>query len=72
MATVSPLIFRQYDIRGIVGNDITPDIARLVGLAYGTLCRRNGISQVVVGHDNRKSSPELQLSLIHISEPTRP
>ncbi|MCS7265855.1 MAG: phosphomannomutase/phosphoglucomutase [Armatimonadetes bacterium] len=64
MAKVSPLIFRQYDIRGIAGNDINPEVARLIGLAYGTLCRRNGIHQVVVGHDNRKSSPEIQAVLV--------
>ena len=64
MAVVNPLIFRQYDIRGVVGEDITPEVARLIGLAYGTLCRRNGISQVVVGHDNRKSSPELHSAII--------
>lgn len=64
MAAVSPLIFRQYDIRGVVGEDITPEVARLIGLAYGTLCRRNGISQVVVGHDNRKVRPScIQRSL---------
>lgn len=64
MAVVSPIIFRQYDIRGIVGDDITPEVARLIGRAYGTLCRRNGISKVVVGHDNRKSSPELCAAVI--------
>ena len=61
---LNPLIFRQYDIRGVAGDDLTPDIARLIGQAYGTLCRRSGISQVVVGHDNRKSSPELHAAVI--------
>ncbi len=64
MGVVNPLIFRQYDIRGIVGEDLTPEVAQLVGRAYGTLCQRNGIKQVVVGHDNRASSPELQAALI--------
>ena len=64
MASVSPFIFRQYDIRGVVGEDLTPDTARLVGLAYGTLCRRNGISKVVVGHDNRHSSKDLHAAVI--------
>ncbi|HEX3867552.1 MAG TPA: hypothetical protein VHV78_12405, partial [Gemmatimonadaceae bacterium] len=27
-------IFRQYDIRGIVGQDLTPDVANAVGKAY--------------------------------------
>ncbi|MFN3420314.1 MAG: phosphomannomutase/phosphoglucomutase [Armatimonadota bacterium] len=64
MTVVNPLIFRQYDIRGVVGDDINPEVARLIGRAYGTLCRRNGILQVVVGHDNRKSSPDLHAAVI--------
>ncbi|MFN4179790.1 MAG: phosphomannomutase/phosphoglucomutase [Armatimonadota bacterium] len=64
MTVVNPLIFRQYDIRGVVGDDINPEVARLIGLAYGTLCRRNGILQVAVGHDNRKSSPDLHVAVI--------
>jgi len=27
-------IFRQYDIRGIVGRDLTPDAAHAIGCAY--------------------------------------
>ncbi len=64
MVAVSQTIFRQYDIRGIVGQDLTPEVARLVGRAYGTLCRRNGISQVIVGRDNRASSPDIQAALM--------
>ncbi len=64
MVKVNPLIFRQYDIRGIAGEDLTPEVARLVGQAYGTLCRRNGINQAVIGHDNRKSSPEIHKALL--------
>ncbi|RMH15758.1 MAG: phosphomannomutase/phosphoglucomutase [Gemmatimonadetes bacterium] len=59
-------IFRQYDIRGLVGRELTPEVARAVGVAYGaraveTLGRA---PTVVVGHDNRPSSPDLQAGLI--------
>ncbi len=30
-------IFREYDIRGIVGKDLNPDVAELIGKGYGTL-----------------------------------
>ena len=60
-------IFRQYDIRGIVGPDLTPEVARAVGRAYGTELR--GVSpeanpDVAVGHDNRPTSPELVKALM--------
>ena len=32
--TVAAGIFRQYDIRGIVGRDLTPDAAGAIGGAY--------------------------------------
>ena len=63
-------IFRQYDIRGIVGEDLLPATARAVGQAYGTALRevrggeggrRPGL--VAVGADNRPSSPELRDAL---------
>src|SRR3989304_4436331 len=31
---VSPKIFREYDIRGVVGDDLTNDTARLIGWAF--------------------------------------
>ena len=65
-------IFRQYDIRGIVGSDFHPEVAEAVGRAYGTVLRRSvsGIGEtevtpvVAVGADNRPSSPELAEALI--------
>lgn len=59
----NPHIFREYDIRGVVGKDLTADVAELVGRAYATeLRRRRGGATnltISVGHDNRPSSPEL-------------
>jgi len=54
-------IFREYDIRGIVGKDLTPDVTRLVGMAYGSALRDalGGQGRVVVGQDNRPHSPAL-------------
>jgi phosphomannomutase/phosphoglucomutase len=61
MATLPATIFRQYDIRGIVGEQLTPDTARLVGQAYATFAweRLNKVPKVAVGRDNRPSGPGL-------------
>ena len=59
MPAVPAGIFRAYDIRGIVGDDVNADVFRCIGQAYGTLVGRQGGSRVVVGRDGRLSSPEL-------------
>ena len=61
-------IFRQYDIRGIVGSDFHPETAEAVGRAYGTVLGRLAEGEprrptVTVGADNRPSSPELSGAL---------
>ncbi|MBX6422410.1 phosphomannomutase/phosphoglucomutase [Thermosulfurimonas sp. F29] len=61
---VSPYIFREYDIRGKVGEDFTPEVVRAIGRAYGTVIRRRGGRKVLCGRDGRLSSPELEAALI--------
>ncbi len=53
---MNPLIFREYDIRGMVGKDLTPDVVREIGRGYGTMMRNLGKRHVTVGRDNRLSS----------------
>ncbi len=61
---VSSTIFREYDIRGIVGDDLTVEVVEAVGRAYATRLREEvERPTVVVGHDNRLSSPELAEAL---------
>jgi phosphomannomutase/phosphoglucomutase len=55
---LKPQIFRQYDIRGIVGEDLTPESVRRLGLGIGSYLRRRDCRQVAVGGDCRLSSPE--------------
>ena len=65
---IAPHIFRQYDIRGIVGEDLDTGVAERVGRAYATVVRETTGSDapsVVVGEDNRPSSPELADALMH-------
>jgi len=52
-------IFREYDIRGIVENDLTDDVVRNLGRAFATFMKRRGHSTLTVGHDLRLSSPHL-------------
>jgi phosphomannomutase/phosphoglucomutase len=55
---INPAIFREYDIRGIVGEDLTPAVAREIARAYAALLPEDGAS-VIVGRDNRTHSPML-------------
>jgi phosphomannomutase/phosphoglucomutase len=60
-------IFREYDIRGIVDRDLSPDVTRLVGQAYGSALREaldGGPARVAVGQDNRPHSPRLAQGLM--------
>lgn len=50
-------IFRQYDIRGIVGRDLTDDAVYWIGRAVGTRIQRAGGRDVAIGWDHRDSSP---------------
>src|SRR6476661_921300 len=58
-------IFRQYDVRGIVGQDLTAEVARALGGAYAALLRERGITgEVAVGRDNRPSGDMLRDALV--------
>ncbi len=61
---VSPSIFRAYDIRGIVGETLSPTIARLIGQAIGSEAADKGQAAIVVGRDGRLSGPVLLDALI--------
>ncbi len=63
-AGVDRSIFRAYDIRGVVGETLTQETARLIGRAVGTAVRERGLSEVVVARDGRLSGPELAAELI--------
>ena len=52
-------IFREYDIRGIVPDDLTEEMVYLIGLAIGTYFRERSGNRISLGHDCRLSSPDL-------------
>lgn len=57
--TISPAIFRAYDIRGVVTDALTPDVVREIGRAYGSECLNQGMETAVVARDGRLSGPAL-------------
>ncbi len=63
MNSIPPAIFKAYDIRGIVGRTLTPEIVELIGRAAGSEARARGGSRIAVGYDGRLSGPELAAAL---------
>jgi len=61
---LNPLIFREYDVRGKVNEDLTEEIVEHLGKAYGSYVRRKGYKKLVVGRDGRLSSPLLKEALV--------
>ncbi len=61
---ISPTIFREYDIRGVVDQDLTEEACSLIGKGLGTLVRRSGGKRVVVGRDCRESGPRFARRVI--------
>jgi phosphomannomutase/phosphoglucomutase len=57
MGTVNPVVFREYDIRGVAGTDLTEETVELVGRALGTKVRAAGGKTVALGRDVRLSGP---------------
>ena len=57
-------MFREYDIRGVYGKDIDPEISYLIGRAFGTKLSLLGKNTTIVGYDNRKSSPIIEENVV--------
>ncbi|HQO30511.1 MAG TPA: phosphomannomutase/phosphoglucomutase, partial [Accumulibacter sp.] len=52
-------IFKAYDIRGIVGKTLTPEIVQRIGHGLGSLAVERGQQAIAVGRDGRLSGPAL-------------
>ena len=61
---VNKLMFREYDIRGIWYEDITEEISYHIGRAFATKLLSLGKNKMLVGYDNRLSSPIIEENLI--------
>ena len=56
-------IFKAYDIRGIVGKTLTPEIIEAIGHAIGSEATARHQTQICVGYDGRLSGSELAAAL---------
>lgn len=65
MTILNPSMFREYDIRGKENEqELNHASVELIAKSYGTFLRKRGITEAIVGHDNRKTSEEFyQISL---------
>jgi len=61
---VNSRIFRQYDVRGVVDEDLTDEVVEKLGKGYGAQMVNLGHTKVSVGYDARVSSPRFRDSLI--------
>ncbi len=50
---ISPNIFREYDIRGLVDKELTDDSVRAIARAVGTYALRHGKKTLALGRDVR-------------------
>jgi phosphomannomutase / phosphoglucomutase len=53
---ISPVVFREYDVRGTVGKDLSDEFAYLLGRGYAQLAKEAGKNNIGIGYDCRLSS----------------
>ena len=61
---VPAVIFRAYDVRGVVDETLTPDVVRQLGRSIGSEAYDRGQQTLVVGRDGRNSGPAMQDALV--------
>ena len=61
---INPAAVRAYDIRGVVGRQITERDAYALGVAYATVARSRGKREIAVCRDGRLTSEALEDALI--------
>ena len=61
---MNPNIFREYDIRGRVPDELNQETVYQLGLAYGAYYHSKGAARITLGRDCRLSSLQLRESLL--------
>lgn len=64
MKGINPHVFREYDIRGVAGKDLTEDFVHALGRAIGAYFRRKRAARIAVGRDCRLSSPAFRGAIV--------
>lgn len=62
--TLDPVILREYDIRGIVGESLTTQTVRAIGHGFASMLSERGCRTIAVGYDGRLSSPDLEAAIV--------
>ena len=57
---ISENIFREYDIRGIVGDHLTDETVGTLASAIGSFFVKNGALRIAIGYDARVSGPRFR------------
>ncbi|HPF08498.1 MAG: phosphomannomutase/phosphoglucomutase [Candidatus Cloacimonetes bacterium] len=53
---INPQVFRQYDIRGVVDEQINRETYFLIGKGFASYLKKKGLSTIVIGGDARHST----------------
>ncbi len=61
---VNKLMFREYDIRGIYGEDINDEVSYHIGRAFGSKIIKLGLKNTMLAYDNRLSSPKIEENVL--------
>jgi phosphomannomutase/phosphoglucomutase len=61
---MNPNVFREYDIRGVVGDDLNEEFVFALGRTIGTYAARHKIKKMTIGRDCRLSSNDYHHFLI--------
>lgn len=64
MQMIDPGIFRQYDIRGIVGRELTDESIEDLAKGFASYFYANKINRILIGYDNRHSSQPFRDKLV--------
>jgi len=61
---INKLMFREYDIRGVFGEDINEEVSYLIGRAFASKMTKLGLNKTLLAYDNRNSSPTIEENLL--------
>lgn len=61
---IEPKVFRQYDVRGIVGEELNAETYYLIGKGFATYLKQHGENSLVIGGDARHTTREFMDAFI--------
>lgn len=64
MNSIPDVVFRGYDLRGLVGSELDAENVELLGRGYATWLLQRRIYDCVLGYDCRLSSPEFRDAMV--------